>query len=570
MPGPGTIIDGTPGTKFVNKTERVLYQFHCSFVNTCGLCLSMDSKIGPPWGIPIHWNCRCRQTVVAPGGTASEPFIDYRAVLDKMAPDQQQAAIGTSAYKLLKAGVVEWKEIVTPSRVRTLREIVSRRKLSVDAMTKAGVSPRIAAQAHATVNTAEHLAVEAQRKALIDKLSKAGIAPKALSEELARRIARRVTIGAGAGIQAQSLSGVGGHGAELAAMLAAAAVVLKPKVDVAAKAAKAKAVAEAKEKAKAEWVAAQDAKIKIKLAEAAEAQAKLKAEADAAAAEAAAKLKAEADAKAAAEAKEKAEAAAKLKAAQIAAKVKAAQAAKVKPPAPAPAPAPAPVPLPPKPMPPPKPKPVVGPPLTPTAPNAWTPRPAADFKPLEKASIAAWGEQHYGDLKNFDKPIKDALLYYTGSGANYMNKQLREGQAVIFRTYGDYHVKKIEEYIGQLDKLVAAKPVPQDMMVYRGQKFGTQFNMPELADLKPGDVLPNKGYTSTSTNVSSRFDGTRMDIRVPKGTLGAYTNAAGEQFNMHPDEKELLLARDTTFRIVSIDRGKNSMIVEVVNQVPHK
>src|SRR5262249_8811370 len=148
----------------------------------------------PSWPIPIHHGCRCTQSVIAPGADAPEPFVNCRVLLDQMPRDQQVAAIGASNYKLLRAGVVSWEDIVTPSRVRDFREVVANRQLSLGQLKRAGVSRVHAERAMASVHTPEHEHAERQRKELIECLKGAGLAHEHTVNELARRIAARVKI----------------------------------------------------------------------------------------------------------------------------------------------------------------------------------------------------------------------------------------------------------------------------------------------------------------------------------------------------------------------------------------
>jgi hypothetical protein len=225
------IIDGEPGTTWTNDTEKVRYQFVCALINTCGTCLQYHMKIGAWWPIPIHHGCRCHQLMIKPGADAPHEFVDYRELLDKMPPAEQAAAIGASNYKLLKAGVVKWEDIVTRSRVRDLREVVAKKKLTVEEMTKAGVGQRWAEEAHAAVHTPEHEIVAAKRQELLQKLVGAGLSQEKIVGELAARLAARVTIAegpegpytTGPAWKGGPMPGTGGsHAAELAGFLAAA------------------------------------------------------------------------------------------------------------------------------------------------------------------------------------------------------------------------------------------------------------------------------------------------------------------------------------------------------------
>ena len=153
--------------------------------------------IGYVWGIPLHHGCRCEQKKIKPGAQAPNAFVDFREVLDGLDHTRQVAAIGASNYRLLKEGIVDWKDIVTPSRVRDLREVVSLKKISIQTMVGVGVDPKIAERAHATVNTAEHILLEHRRRELVANLKGAGLANEQLSKELGSRLANRVTIAAG-------------------------------------------------------------------------------------------------------------------------------------------------------------------------------------------------------------------------------------------------------------------------------------------------------------------------------------------------------------------------------------
>jgi hypothetical protein len=191
------IISGDPGTRWVNDTQRVQYQFVPSFIKTCGLCLQYTYKIGAIWGIPLHHGCRCRQDKIIVGAEAPHEFADFREILDAMDHADQVAAIGASNYRLLKEGVVEWKDIVTPSRVRDLREVVANKRLSIKTMVDAGINPKIAAAAHATVNTPEHVLAEQRQMQLVQAATASGARLEDLTKQLGEKIATRVSIAAG-------------------------------------------------------------------------------------------------------------------------------------------------------------------------------------------------------------------------------------------------------------------------------------------------------------------------------------------------------------------------------------
>lgn len=204
------IIHGEPGTTWVNESDRVRYQFICAFIHTCGACLQYHMAIGPWWPIKLHYRCRCTQVAIRPGGTAPHAFADFRAILDDMSYADKREAIGASNYKLLKAGVVTWDEIVSKFRVRTLREVIALNKVSFETAVKAGVpkrayvawgegvEKRAAVKGHAFgqtgVHSPEQELLRQERARLIENIKGAGVSQEALVDALSRGIVSKVEL----------------------------------------------------------------------------------------------------------------------------------------------------------------------------------------------------------------------------------------------------------------------------------------------------------------------------------------------------------------------------------------
>jgi hypothetical protein len=244
MPDARTIIDGDPGDFWINETDRAWFQLHVTGNHTCGLCWQYNNKIARYWPLPLHGCCRCFQEAIKPGARAPKPFIDYEKTVAKLPPHEQNRVMGKGLYSLVRHKVIDWSEAVTPGRIRTLEEVVSRNKLSVERMTKAGVTPRVARTAYESVHTPEHEIVERHRRQQIADLVRLGMPdhPGSLASRLdtivrqgAERLASRVGIAEGPsyttragavlpGIQQQSLappeSVRAAQRAELAALLA--------------------------------------------------------------------------------------------------------------------------------------------------------------------------------------------------------------------------------------------------------------------------------------------------------------------------------------------------------------
>lgn len=196
MPTSRVIWQGNPGEVHTNDTHRFQYQMVCDLVHTCGVCLQYHLAISNWWPIPFHRNCRCSQRPVPPGKSA-RPFESFRRILEGLEPHQQTEAIGKSNYRLLEAGAVKWDDIVTPTRVRSLKEVVAARKLSIPAMERAGVRPDLARNAFAAVHTPEQVLIRQERKVLVENLERAGLSKQQIVEAAARGIHKNVGIGAG-------------------------------------------------------------------------------------------------------------------------------------------------------------------------------------------------------------------------------------------------------------------------------------------------------------------------------------------------------------------------------------
>lgn len=191
-------FNGPAGDVFTNDTEKVLYQFVCQFSNSCGTCIQYAHAIGPYWPIPLHRGCRCQQRPLPPG-TDALPFVDFMEEIRSLSPQQQAVAVGASNWKLIEAGVVDFGEVVTPARVRDLREVVSRNRLTIKAMTKAGVGKATAQQAYRSVRTPEHVLVEARRRELVESLAAKGLSAAQVKRAVGRRVATRGGLGTAPG-----------------------------------------------------------------------------------------------------------------------------------------------------------------------------------------------------------------------------------------------------------------------------------------------------------------------------------------------------------------------------------
>ena len=190
----GLAIDtsGSMEESIRNDTGRIMYQFKVSGVNTCGLCWQYDGAISTWWS-KQHRGCACEAIAVYPTQETA-PYVDWRKKFADLPEDQKETAVGVSNWKLIESGTVKWDDVVTPHRVRNLREVVSREKLTVEQMTNAGVRPQDAHKAYATVHTPAHELAAQHQLELTKRILDLGVQPQHLREIFGEQMAQRVGI----------------------------------------------------------------------------------------------------------------------------------------------------------------------------------------------------------------------------------------------------------------------------------------------------------------------------------------------------------------------------------------
>lgn len=156
-----------------------------------------------------------------------------------------------------------------------------------------------------------------------------------------------------------------------------------------------------------------------------------------------------------------------------------------------------------------------------------------------------------------------ALNAYTDGNTRSIESQLRRGEIG----------PRVQAIVDNLDKVIERSKVPENLTVYRGG-FGEK-----LASLKPGDLVHDKGYVSTTlnANVAAGFAGVGgtgdpskaiYKINLPKGSSGYFVY----DFER---ENEVLLPRNSVFRVESIATkryksflGSSKLPVREVTLVP--
>lgn len=128
----------------------------------------------------------------------------------------------------------------------------------------------------------------------------------------------------------------------------------------------------------------------------------------------------------------------------------------------------------------------------------------------------------------------------------------------------------------ELDKMLSVSRTKEPMVVYRGIHGMGETNF--FNEYKLGAVIEDKGFMSTSIdpNASSGFAGSGyglFKILVPKGAsaMSLRYQANGKSFSGFPSEDEILLPRNTKYRVVGFEKGTGSLsqykkipIVEII------
>lgn len=190
----------------------------------------------------------------------------------------------------------------------------------------------------------------------------------------------------------------------------------------------------------------------------------------------------------------------------------------------------------------------------------------------KEAEDRLWSAKHENYTKNLE--MNESLMFYTGGhfGAvrDYLNgRQVDETHDTSLFLEGreDWYAQNIKT----MDKALSMVDEPvEPRLVYRGMKINKNFTSAEVdnfieTQFPVGGVISQKSYMSTSASAyvaSSNFSesftihnesmpekAVVFEILTKKGAPLTYGTSA---FDI--DEKEVLMPRETRFKVVSVDR----------------
>lgn len=158
---------------------------------------------------------------------------------------------------------------------------------------------------------------------------------------------------------------------------------------------------------------------------------------------------------------------------------------------------------------------------------------------------------------------------YTEFGFWGINRYLR-GQITFYEEEEEENKQvraKYEKHIANIDELLSATPLPDDLVVFRGLRHDVNLDL----DFVAGEMFVDKGFVSASTSEKFARDwltigdikwdkGAVLRIHAPKGSKAAYLDG----LSTREDEREVLIARKSQFLVLGVDKKKRTVDVLLV------
>lgn len=175
-------------------------------------------------------------------------------------------------------------------------------------------------------------------------------------------------------------------------------------------------------------------------------------------------------------------------------------------------------------------------------------------------SFDAWRASVTADERN-------SLVAYKATDYSKINKVARGTQEAT---------PAITRHIDNLDSALDRSVLEDDMRLYRG--FGTRTQRDEWINARPGQVITDPGFVSTTYKADKSFGGGttpyqfKIEILAPKGTRGLYIDPYGSD-DQTSAEGEVLLPRGMSFLVRQVKkvrgtaddpRGTYHILLEVI------
>lgn len=170
-----------------------------------------------------------------------------------------------------------------------------------------------------------------------------------------------------------------------------------------------------------------------------------------------------------------------------------------------------------------------------------------------------------------------AARTYSQSGYDYsygyVNDYLRTGN----EPRGGMNEDTMKASVSNLDSAIGKSSLGKDTTAYRGTSL-REYGLQSSDDLKPGVVLKDKAFTSTTTDLGvatggySSRDSVTLKMKVPKDApaLDMAKERDGKALGEITSEAEVLLPRGMSFKVKSVTGTGRDTIVEVEPVFPSK
>ena len=182
------------------------------------------------------------------------------------------------------------------------------------------------------------------------------------------------------------------------------------------------------------------------------------------------------------------------------------------------------------------------------------------FKPVITSNGDGSMHPMFKDQTEIDTgDVYNSVYTYASSGYKRINGFLR-GKAGFAE----------QETVNQIDRVMKKSIIPEDIHLYRGFKPAPGTKMDDMV----GFTINDKAYTSTSLTVSTARafagspDSVIFRINVAKGQQGLVVNRRLGIASPHYSEQEVILPRDTTFRVLRRIQNEYGVKVYEVEIVP--
>lgn len=187
-----------------------------------------------------------------------------------------------------------------------------------------------------------------------------------------------------------------------------------------------------------------------------------------------------------------------------------------------------------------------------------------DHKPVEQKPV-----HHQADSKGQSAGVDEHELaalkeyqsgMYQSAIGGYANIQsyLRTGKPK-YGQFTDADKAMAEDVAKHVSSAIQKHPLDKPMKVYRGMKISKDDpSTAQYKDLKVGDTVVDRGFTSTSTSdkvggkFSEKLNRSDVSVQIEISLKPGDHALPMDQYHKHESEKEVLLDRNVKFKVTSV------------------